>query len=127
MYEFPFEKLEVWHLAKRLVISTYAATKSFPAAEKFGLVSQLQRAAVSVASNLAEGCSRESRKDQAHFSQIAYGSLMEVICQLLIAKELGYIANEQLTMLRAEIERIANKINALRKYQTGSIVEPLKR
>ncbi len=117
MYEFPFEKLEVWHLAKRLVISIYAAAESFPAAERFGLVSQLQRAAVSVASNLAEGCSRESRKEQAHFSQIAYGSLMEVICQLLIAHELGYIANEQLTLLRAEIERIANKINALRKYQ----------
>ena len=67
-YSFPFEKLEAWKDAKRLVIDMYKIAKSFPENEKFGLTNQITRAAVSVASNLAEGSSRTSLKDQAHFS-----------------------------------------------------------
>ncbi len=75
-------------------------TDQFPNNEKYGLVSQINRAAVSITSNLAEGTSRSSNKDQAHFSQIAYSSLMEVICQLNIAFELNYIESEQYMKMR---------------------------
>ena len=88
---FPFEKLEVWQDARRLVLSVYAETKSFPKAEIFNLVSQMNRSAVSVASNLAEGSVRSSLKDQAHFSNQAYSSLMEGACQVIISTDLGYI------------------------------------
>lgn len=114
---FAFEKLEVWNLAKDFVIEIYKTTKSFSKNEKYGLVSQINRAAVSIASNLAEGVSRTSKKEQAHFSQLAYSSLMEVVCQLTIAKELNYIDNNRYSELRKQAERISNKINSLRKYQ----------
>ena len=68
---FVFHKLQVWHLAKDLAKEIYGITKGFPAEEKFGLVSQLNRATISVASNLAKGSGRMSRKDQAHFTQLA--------------------------------------------------------
>jgi len=95
-YEFSFEKLDVWKLAKNLCINIYDATKGFPDYEKFGLRSQLIRAAVSVVSNIAEGTSRMGSKEQARFTQISYGSMMEVACQLIIARDMGYIAEELL-------------------------------
>lgn len=116
-YVFTFEKLETWQLSKRFVIQIYKITDQFPNNEKYGLVSQINRAAVSIASNLAEGTSRSSSKDQAHFSQIAYSSLMEVICQLNIAFELNYIESEEYMKMRKFAEEISNKINALRNYQ----------
>ena len=116
-YFFPFEKLEAWQLAKHLVIDIYKISNSFPTSEQYGLTSQMTRAAISVASNLAEGSSRISRKDQAHFSQIAYSSLMEVVSQLNIADDLGFIDEEKYTELRRSIEILSTKINALRRSQ----------
>ena len=94
-YLFTFEKLEVWQLARKLVLAIYNISKNFPVNEQYGLTSQINRAVISVASNLAEGSSRISQRDQAHFSQLAYSSLMEVICQLNIAKELGFIREKE--------------------------------
>jgi four helix bundle protein len=71
---FPHEKLEVWQLAKSLAGRVYMLTSGFPKEERFGLVDQMRRAGVSVMSNLAEGCGRTSARDQAHFSQLAFGS-----------------------------------------------------
>jgi four helix bundle protein len=88
--QFPFEKLEVWQEARRLVHDVYACSREFPKEERFGLTSQLTRAAVSVANNLAEGSGRSSLKDQAHFSNQAHGSLMETACDLIIATDLEY-------------------------------------
>jgi four helix bundle protein len=116
-YCFPFEKLEVWQEARRLVSDVYKVTRIFPPEEKFGLVSQINRAAVSVASNLAEGCSRMSRKDQANFSQIAYGSLMELVCQLTLAVDLGFVDEAIVERKRTDINILANRLNALRKSQ----------
>ena len=87
-YQFSFEKLEVWQLAKELVLQIYGISKKFPDSEKYGLMSQMNRAAVSVASNIAEGSSRISKKDQAHFSQLAYSSLMELVKSFLTAKNM---------------------------------------
>ncbi len=88
---FGFQKLQIYQLAKEIVKYNYKLTKKFPSEEKFALVQQMNRAAVSVPSNIAEGTSRKSNKDKAHFINIAYGSLMELVCQMEIALELGYI------------------------------------
>jgi four helix bundle protein len=87
---YPFEKLRVWQSSRSLIKKVYRTTKAFPRSETYGLTSQTNRAAVSVAANLAEGASRTSRKDQAHFSQIAYGSLMELTCLLIVAVDLNF-------------------------------------
>ena len=116
-YLFPFEKLKVWQLAKKLVLAIYNISKRFPANEQYGLISQINRAVISVASNLAEGSSRISQKDQAHFSHLAYGSLMEVTCQLNIARDLGFLGKEEYNKLRQRIMILSSKINALRRSQ----------
>jgi four helix bundle protein len=116
-YSFPFEKLETWQDSKRLVISIYSITKEFPEFEKFNLTSQINRSAVSIASNLAEGSSRTSMKNQAYFSQLAYSSLMELACQIAIARELNFITEEKYNSLRNDIEILSKKLNALRHSQ----------
>lgn len=115
MYTYPFEKLEVWQLAKKLVVNIYTITKEFPAEEKFGLVNQMRRAAISISSNLAEGSGRTTPKDQAYFYSLAYSSLMELLNQLLIAFDLNWLAKETFISTREEVETISFKINALRK------------
>ncbi len=116
-YIFSFEKLTVWIDTKELIKNIYLITKKFPEEEKFGLTSQLRRASVSVASNLAEGTSRNTNKDKAHFTTMAYSSLMEVLNQVIISKELNFINDENYKTFRESIEKIANKLNALRKSQ----------
>jgi four helix bundle protein len=104
-------------LSVDLVKDIYKITINYPDEEKFGIVSQLRRAAVSISSNLAEGSSRISYKDKAHFTQISFGSLMELLCQMIISEELGYIDEKQLLKIREKIEEISNKLNSLRNYQ----------
>ncbi|MEH6536149.1 MAG: four helix bundle protein [Psychroserpens sp.] len=93
-YTFSFEKLNVWIDSKELIKLIYTITKEFPSDEKYGLTSQLRRASVSVASNLAEGTSRNTNKDKAHFTTLSFSSLMEVLNQIIIAKELNFIADK---------------------------------
>lgn len=116
-YCFAFEKLEVWQLAKNLVVEIHKLTKTFPKEELFGMVSQMNRAALSVASNIAEGSSRKSSKDKAHFYEISYGSLMELISQLIIARELDFINKDDFGIIRPKFFEISNKLNALHKSQ----------
>lgn len=92
---FGFQKLEIYNLSKDIVKYNYKLTKKFPNEEKFALVQQMNRAAVSIPSNIAEGISRRSNKDKAHFINIAYGSLMELVCQMEIALEIGYIEQSE--------------------------------
>jgi len=113
MFTYSFEKLEVWQLSRVLNKDLYLLTKDFPGEEKFGLISQIRRASISVSSNLAEGVSRKSAKDQARFSEIAFGSLMEVMCQLTLSCDLGYLDEANLIQQRIGIERLSNKINSL--------------
>lgn len=115
MYTYSFEKLDVWQLAKKLVVKVYQITSKFPTEEKYGLVSQLRRAAVSICSNLAEGSGRGTAKDQGNFYNNAYSSLLEVLNQLLISYELKWISQTDLDGLRTDIELISSKINSLRK------------
>ncbi len=89
MFEYSFERLEVWKESIELVKMIYDVTKSFPVSEKYGLTSQLRRATVSISSNLAEGSSRMSNKDKAHFTTLSFSSAMEVLNQIIIARELS--------------------------------------
>jgi len=115
MHTYYFEKLTVWQDSKQLVIEIYKQTKSFPTSEKFGLVSQLQRAAVSVSANISEGSARNTTKDQTNFFNIAFASLMEVLNLLIIANELDYLDHDTYTGIRSIIDKTANKLNALKK------------
>jgi len=117
-YTFYFEKLEVWKESKDLAKEIYKITKNFPDDEKFGVISQLKRAALSVSNNLAEGSSRKTKKDQANFTTMAFSSLMETLNLLIFSYEMEWIAEKHFEELRSEIERIANRLNALRNSQT---------
>ena len=88
----PHENLAAWRESMSLVKSIYAATRSFPKEELFGLTSQMRRAAVSIPSNIAEGAARSSRKEFAQFLSVAKGSLSELETQLLISADLGFMA-----------------------------------
>jgi four helix bundle protein len=116
-YQFSFEKLNVWKQARELTLKVYEITRSFPGDEKFGLVNQIRRSSVSVVANIAEGSSRTSSKDQAHFSQLAYSSLMETLSHFYIASDLNYISTEQFQLLRNTVQEISIKLNTLRKAQ----------
>ncbi len=87
-------KLRAFELADALVLSVYTATKSFPKEEQFGLTPQLRRAAVSIASNIVEGCARNSNADYVRFLDMAFGSAREVHYQLTIADRLGYLPTD---------------------------------
>ena len=78
MKKYSFEKLEVWQLARKFVINIYKLTEKFPSSEKYGIIDQLKRAAVSVLTNLAEGSGRNTDKDKAYFTQLAFSSLYGV-------------------------------------------------
>lgn len=98
-----FRNLEVWKLAHELTLEVYRLTKAFPADERFGLTSQLRRAAASIAANLAEGCARGSDADFGRFVQMALGSTSEVDYHLLLARDLGYIDVETHKLLEPNI------------------------
>ena len=118
-YQFPFEKLRVWQDARSWISSVYELTSRFPSAEAFNLTAQLNRASVSVAANLAEGSARVSLKDQAHYSQIAYASLMESACLTILSADRSLISPDQLSVQREIIAGLANQINALRQSQVA--------
>ncbi|NAS11581.1 four helix bundle protein [Poritiphilus flavus] len=123
MYKYYFEKLDVWKLSLKACLEIYGLTKSFPDTEKFGLISQLRRSILSVSTNLAEGLSRASYKDQARFTSISYGSLMESLNLIIVAYHLGYIEEQSYSDLRSKINVISNKLNAFRKTQIKRIPE----
>jgi four helix bundle protein len=86
-----FTKLKVWELAHQMTLEVYKETRSFPSGERFGLSSQIRRAAASIGANLAEGCGRGGDVDFARFVQIATGSASECEYHLLLARDLGYL------------------------------------
>ncbi|HET6423338.1 MAG TPA: four helix bundle protein [Planctomycetaceae bacterium] len=115
---FRFERLEVWQKAVVYARSVYAATKSFPTSERYGLISQLRRASVSISSNIAEGSSRSSDTDFARFLEIAYGSLMECVSQMYIARQEGLLADktfETLYLASDELGRMLSRFRATLK------------
>jgi four helix bundle protein len=111
---FGFEKLEVWQLAIQYADEIYDATMPFPADERFGLTNQLRRASVSASSNIAEGSGRGSPKDFARFVEIAYGSLMETVSQMRIARNRNFLPPATYDALYQNAERLAKMLSGLR-------------
>jgi four helix bundle protein len=101
-----FEDLIVWQKAHALVLSVYSLTSDFPRDEKFGLTSQLRRAAVSVPANIAEGFRRRGRTDKARLMNVAEGSLEEARYHLKLAADLGYVSSDSLGQDVAEVGRL---------------------
>ena len=116
MYVFSFEKLEVWQNSKGLILDIYKLTENFPKQEIYGLTSQIKRSATSIATNIAEGTSRDTKNDKAHFLTISYSSAMETLKHLIIAKDLELISESDCVSCREKIEKICNQLNNLKKY-----------
>lgn len=111
----PHHKLNVWLKAVAFVKNIYQVTGEFPAEEKFGLVSQMRRSAVSIASNISEGAGRNNKNEFIQFLGIAQGSLSELETQLIISRELGFITGKLADELINELDAISKMIIGLQK------------
>ena len=111
---FTYRDLRVYQHAKDYVIYVYNLLKKFPKEENYALCDQLRRACVSIPSNIVEGMSRTSSKEQLHFIEFAYGSLCETMCQLEIAYELKFISDEDLKQAETRTTAIAQMLSGLR-------------
>jgi four helix bundle protein len=119
----PHENLEVWKKSLDLVIEIYECTKHFPPEEKFGLTSQIRRAAVSIPANIAEGAARQSDKEFCNFLSIAQGSASELETELLIACRLNYISIEKYKAIYDELNKIARMLVGLSQKIKSRIVK----
>ena len=114
MKKYNYKDLDLYKAAKDLVLSVYALLRKFPKEEQYALCDQLRRAVISVPSNLAEGSGRYSVKEQLHFIEIAYGSLLEVECQLDIAHDIKYISDDEYLSAENQISKVASLLSGLR-------------
>lgn len=112
---FNFEKLDPWQEAIAFAKLVYQSTRTFPDGERFGLTNQMQRAAVSISSNIAEGCSRSSRVDYARYIEIATGSVFEVISQATLARQQGFMTEATYQQLYQAAEKQSRMLSGLRK------------
>ena len=119
MHTYYFEKLDVFTNLRLIVNDIYQGTYKFPDSERYGLSGQLRRAAVSSMVNLVEGSGRVSKKDQAHFTTMAYSSMLEVLALLMISLDQTYLTQSEFDKLRSQLNLITNQLNALRKSQIG--------
>lgn len=110
------DNLEIWNLSMNLAVKIYNITKSFPIEEKFSLVDQMRRASISIASNIAEGKSRNTVKDFKHFLYLSRGSLNEVFTQIELANRINYINEEDYKELISSINELNAKLNNFIKY-----------
>jgi len=108
-----YKDLKVWQRAYQLCLEIYKITKGFPDEEKYGLTSQLRRAAVSVPSNISEGYGRKTTPEYIQFLYIAYGSICEIETQTLLSGDLGYITTRKLEMLNEGIREVERMLKAL--------------
>ena len=113
-----FRKLNAYIFAKDLVKQVYKLLEKFPREEQYALCDQLRRSVISLPSNIAEGTGRVSSKDQAHFFTIAYGSLMEVLAQMDVACDLGYISTDEFNYIEQLIDTEARLLTGLTRKCT---------
>ena len=116
----PHHNLEVWKRSLNFVTKIYKITAKYPNEEKFGLVSQMRRAAVSIPSNIAEGAARNSKKEFINFLHIAQGSSAELETQILISRNLSFIAPSDTDPLLQELEEISRMIIGLQNSLRSS-------
>lgn len=110
-----FTDLDAWKEGYKLALLIYQITRDFPKNEMFGLVSQMRRCSVSITSNIAEGFSRDTRKDKARFYSISQGSVTELQSQLLIARGIGYIKRESFEPIARKAVKVHKIITGLKK------------
>ena len=115
MKKYNYKDLDLYKASKDLVLSVYALLRKFPKEEQYALCDQLRRAVISIPSNLAEGSGRTSAKDQAHFFEMAFGSLMEVDCQMDIAQDLGYVSLDEHKEVSKQISQVAALLSGMRR------------
>jgi four helix bundle protein len=128
MLEKPHKKLDVWRHSMELAQRIYRITSEFPADEKFGLVSQMRRAAVSIPSNIAEGAARQGKKEFRNFLGIARGSLSELDTQAELSVLLGYLNEETTEGLTGQLTRIDQMLAGLiRKLSVKNLKQEIKR
>lgn len=108
-----FHKLKVWEKSHRLAVLVYRITKDFPKEELYGLTCQIRRSAMSIPTNIAEGCGREGATELARFLQIAMGSSSELEYQLLLSRDLGFLSSEVYSSLQADLEEIKQMLSSL--------------
>jgi four helix bundle protein len=108
-----FQRLSVWQQAHVLALEVHRSTGAFPAIERYGLAAQMRRAAVSVVSNIAEGCGRQSDRELAYFLRMARGSVRELQCQLLLSRDLGYIQTEAWKKLDASTQSTSRMLSGM--------------
>lgn len=117
-----FRNLKVWHKAHAATLDVYRITRTFPADERFGVVSQARRAAASIGANIAEGCGRRGDGELSRFLQIAMGSASELEYHLLLSKDLEYLASAQYEALQSRVGEVKSMlsrlINSLRTTQS---------
>lgn len=116
-----YRDLKVWQRSHGLVLQLYRLTGSFPGEERYGIVSQLRRAAVSVPTNIAEGSKRRTKADFAHFLNVAEGSLAETEYLVQLSGDLGYIADDVAKPLLAEVDEVARMLYTLRTKIEGEV------
>ena len=121
MNDFFYKKLDAYKIAKEFTIYVYSLIKKFPATEQYAICDQLRRASVSVPSNIAEGMGRMAIKERIHFLEIAYASMVEVLCQLDISESLGYITNDELNSAEEISNRLGRVMSGLRKSLSNKI------
>jgi four helix bundle protein len=107
-----YHGLEVWCASRELAVRVYNITRSFPRAEIYGLTSQIRRAAISIAANIAEGSGRQSDAEMRHFLSIAHGSATELECLLELCEGLGYLHEEAMTEATATVRSVRRMLNA---------------
>ena len=112
-YNFSYRKLNVYQLSRNLVKDIYRMVNTFPPKEIYALGDQMRRAVVSIPSNIAEGTAKTSPKEQFHFLEISYGSLMELMCQTEIAYDLGYIGTNDYKLIEDAIGCIYKMLSSM--------------
>ncbi len=110
-----YKELIVWQKSRMLVKSVYSISTQLPSEEKFGLISQIRRCAVSIPSDIAEGVSRTSKKEFAYFLEIAYGSSFELETQLLLCIDINFLPNDMINLVISELQEIQKMIYSLIK------------
>lgn len=110
-----YKDLDVWKKAYKFCIQIYNLTKSFPEEERYGLASQMRRAAVSIPCNIAEGYGRRTKKEYIQFLYVAYGSVCELETQTMLVSDLGYINSEIMTSFQQDFRDVERMLKALIK------------
>lgn len=115
-----FKELEIWKRSHKLTIEIYRATQKFPKEEIYGLTSQIRRAVSSIPTNIAEGCGRRTNAELANFLNIASGSASEVEYELLLARDIDYLAEEQYVQFAKEVREIRSMLAAYMRTLTSN-------